>query len=71
MTYEQHLLSQFTYGHLPVNQQEVAKAFADRAGLIMTTMGPVPERAVALRQLLDERHYAIMKSETPKNVLDF
>lgn len=56
---EPAILQFFAYGHLPPHLQDISKPFCDMAQRIETTLPRNPERAVALRKLLEAKDAAV------------
>jgi len=55
-----NLLNQFfTYQHLPAHLQEVSKPFCELADLIEVNLPDNPEKAAALRKLLEAKDCAV------------
>jgi hypothetical protein len=51
----QHLLSLFSYGHLPPSLQEISAPVYDLAHQMANVLGSGPELSVGLRHLLDAK----------------
>jgi hypothetical protein len=49
----------FRYDHLPKNLQDISGVFAQAAQFVVATLPPNPERAVALRKLLEAKDAAV------------
>ena len=56
---EEPILRYFSYGHLPVDLQQVSKNFGALAVLIVGELPRNPERTVALRKLLEAKDAAV------------
>lgn len=54
------ILQFFAYADLPPHLQEASKAFGDLAKWIVVTLPRSPERAVALRKLLEAKNAAVL-----------
>ncbi len=54
-----HIMQFFAYGHLPAHLQAVSQPFAELAGFIVNHLPRNPERAVALRKLLEAKDAAV------------
>ena len=53
------MLQFFAYEHLPANLQEVSKPFCELARSVVATLPLNPERAAALRKLLEAKDCAV------------
>jgi hypothetical protein len=53
------MLQFFSYGHLPEHLQGTSKPFCDLAHQIVDTLPRNPERAVALRKLMEAKDCAV------------
>ncbi|KXT55920.1 hypothetical protein Y710_16345 [Gordonia sp. QH-12] len=62
----EHLLSLFTYEHLPPYLQLVSRQFADLADTLVTNLGDGPELSTALRKLVEAKDCAVRQA-----VIDF
>lgn len=51
----EHLLSLFTYGHLPPHLQEVSKELAEVAARMAGLLGDGPELTAGLRKLVEAK----------------
>jgi hypothetical protein len=56
---EDRMLKWFSWSHLPEHLQEMSKIFGGIAHLIRGELSPGPERAVALRELLEAKDAAV------------
>ncbi len=59
------MLKWFEYAHLPPHLQEVSRPFGELAERICETITPGPERAVALRKLLEGKDAAVRAKLNP------
>lgn len=56
------LLQFFSYDHLPLDKQEVSRPFGELAKSIVASLPSNPERAAALRKLLEAKDCAVRAS---------
>lgn len=57
-----YLLQFFEYGHLPSTLQAISKPFCDLALQVVKNLPSNPERATALRKLLEAKDCAVRAS---------
>ncbi len=55
----EHIMQFFAYEHLPERLQAVSRPFGQMAADIVKTLPRNPERAVALRKLLESKDAAV------------
>jgi len=55
----------FKYEHLPEHLQAVSKPFGELAATIVSNIEPGPERAAAMRKLLEAKDAAVRAKLTP------
>ena len=59
------MLKWFKFDHLPEKLQEVSRPFGELAEMIVSRVDDGPERAVALRKLLESKDAAVRAKLNP------